>query len=171
MTQDIFDRIPALDIFDEIELPIEEKVAYSSEMTMVLRDEIRKEIGKIPIGKILAKLLAKQLETQIEAIKNLKSFVSKEIKDSKADSGKELLKVKAELVEMIEKLKKKFTDLRTDLANQPQYTFGGFSPQTNDLNIGDPSIEGAWRVVKNGVDLEFQRFESGVWTVKGSVTP
>jgi hypothetical protein len=55
-------------------------------------------------------------------------------------------------------------------ASVPQYQFGGFSPQFNDLNIGDPATEGSWRIVKAGTDLVVQRLESSTWTTKGTFT-
>lgn len=159
------------DLLDEVELDTEDKIIFSSEMAKRIREEVRKEIAKMPIGKIVASLVSKQTDNRTKREDVLKTTISKEIMQTKSDLEKELVRLKTDLQDNIDRLKKKFDGLRTELANQPAYQFGGFSPQANDLNIGDPAIEGAWRIVKSGTNLSMQRFESGIWTEKGSFTP
>lgn len=168
--RDLFDEIN-LDLFDEIELPIEDKVIFSKEMGDLIREELRNEIAKIPMGRLISKALEKERENKAKSEDVLKASVIKEIGDIRAEIKKEVQKLKREEEDFVSKMKNKYDDLRSQILNQPRYEFGGFSPQFNDLNIGDPSIEGAWRVVKSGTDLQFQRLESGVWTLKGSFTP
>lgn len=42
-------------------------------------------------------------------------------------------------------------------------------PSTAAVLLGDASTDGSWRVYRAGDDLEFQRRESGAWTMKGRV--
>lgn len=167
---DIFDRITIEDIFDRVDLPVEQKVAFSDEMANLVRDEIRKEIEKIPIGKLITRLLAKEAQKVNRSTASLKGEIKKEVSETAADLKKTIEKIKEEEEKEIKKLKDKYADLRNEiLASREVYTFGGFSPQVNDLNIGDPGTDGGWRIVKSGTALSFQRLESGTWTEKFAV--
>lgn len=42
---------------------------------------------------------------------------------------------------------------------------------TDALYLGDPTTEGSWRIVRDGDNLNFERYESGVWQNKGRNLP
>lgn len=42
---------------------------------------------------------------------------------------------------------------------------------TDAVYLGDPTVNGTWRIVRDGNNLSFQRLETGVWTEKGANTP
>jgi hypothetical protein len=44
------------------------------------------------------------------------------------------------------------------------------TPRFNIVNMGDPTVDGSWRMSVSGTDLVFERRESGVWVQKGSIT-
>ena len=170
--KDIFDDVE-LDEFDLAELDTEDKVLYSKE----LRDLIRKEIvNGVSIAKRSIESEIIKATSEIERIKSSAVASKKEVDSSSSYIKKQLDDLKKEKEEFMEKMRKKYDNLKNEFlsfSGKQWFQFGGFSPQTNDLNIGPPAIEGAWRIVKsaNGSDLEFQRYESGNWTVKGSFTP
>lgn len=164
---DIFDRINATDLFDRTELATEEKVIFSD----VFRDAVKKEIqgivSNIPVGKMITDILQKEMEKQGKA----KKEIEQKIYWTRSDMEKDTADLRNELKELRETVKKKHEDFKNDLIKSKEvYTFGGFSPQFNDLNIGDPSSDGAWRIVKSSTDLSIQRRESGVWVEKGAFT-
>lgn len=183
---DVFDR---LDLFDLVALPVEERVAYSDTLTEVIREEVKKLLASIPIVQMIQKSMARVIEKQNESsakivgrIEKEKSTADSEIKQVKDRLDKmdyvhdgELKEAKNQFESELKKLKEKYASLRNEIMNeilnQSRYEFGGFSPQFNDLNIGDPSVEGAWRIVKSGDNLSFQRLESGTWTEKFATTP
>ena len=167
---DIFDRISIEDIFDRIDLPVEQKVAFSEEMADLVREELRKEIAKIPVGKMIAQMLNKEVAKQERSAGVIKESLTKDIAKTKADIGSQVTALKNEIDEFMEKMRKKYADLKNEMLSQPAYQFGGFSPQFNDLNIGDPGANGAWRIVKSGNDLSVERLESGSWVQKGVFT-
>ena len=35
------------------------------------------------------------------------------------------------------------------------------------LHLGDPTVDGSWRIIINGSDLDFDRRESSAWVNKG----
>jgi hypothetical protein len=37
--------------------------------------------------------------------------------------------------------------------------------------IGDPDVDGSWRILVSSDNLTFQRRETGVWVEKSAVTP
>lgn len=39
------------------------------------------------------------------------------------------------------------------------------------FNLGDPGVDGTWRIVPDGADLNFERRESGTWIWKQRITP
>jgi hypothetical protein len=39
------------------------------------------------------------------------------------------------------------------------------------LYLGDPTTEGSWRIVRDGDNLSFERYESGNWISKGANLP
>ncbi len=36
--------------------------------------------------------------------------------------------------------------------------------------IGDPEVDGSWRLIINGTELDAEKRESGVWVAKGGFT-
>lgn len=172
---DIFSRIElGPDLFDKLDLSPEEKVIFSDEMASLLREELRKELSKLPIGKIIAKVAAKNLDKISESQTRLKSQIDEKVqeaKDSAEESEKRVATLKREFEELAEKMRKKYDAIKTEIANTPKYQFGGFSPQVNPLVIGPDATEGSWRIVKSGDDLSVDRYESGVWVQKGSFNP
>ncbi len=185
-----------LDVFDKLDLSAEDKFAVSDEFKKALSEELEKQIKKIPIGKMISEILerellkrdkkdeirdkkgeslveltAKNIQKSFDETQRLEKSISKIAGDVKAELNGALAKLKDEEEKFMNGVREKYDDIRNGLLSQPRYEFGGFSPQSNDLNIGDPSIEGAWRVVKSGNNLSFQRFESGTWVEKGAMTP
>lgn len=178
-----------LDIFDEIDLSLEDKLNLSDEFKKFVLEEVGRQIKKIPITKIISKTIAVQLE-KIETkedifdelaneemqglrenLKKMLGTISDFKKDIEAQLDKTLDKTKEEVgklkeaeEKLLDKFKKRYDDLRNDILSQPRYEFGGFSPQVNDLNIGDPATEGSWRIVKSGSDLVVETYISSVWT-------
>jgi len=45
-----------------------------------------------------------------------------------------------------------------------------FMTTTGNLNFGG-AVEGAWRIIRDGNNLVFQRYESSVWVTKDTITP
>ena len=46
-----------------------------------------------------------------------------------------------------------------------------YVPLTGAYYLGDGTTEGDWRIIRNNNNLEIQRLESSVWTVKFTFTP
>jgi len=131
MEPSVFDDMEE-SIFDDAEPEVEDKVVYSEDFKDSLREELRKEISKIPMGKILEGIIKKKEEKASKAAEKLKESIEKEIEETEEELEEEIKKevstVKAELVESINKIKKNFASLRNELANQPAMQFGGFAP-------------------------------------------
>lgn len=144
--KDIFDRIK-LDIFDRVELPVEQKVAFSQEMGELVRDEIRKEIAKIPVGKIIARVMERELEKQEAANGLIKASVSREIQKAKGEVKNEIAALKKEETEALEKIRAKYSDLKNGLLSQPAYQFGGFAPPNPLNHTGEflKNTDGTWQ--------------------------
>lgn len=144
------------DIVDEIELPLEERVAFSKE----IKESIREEIGKIPIGKIVSTLLEKEVLNQNEKTNQLKESFTSNISQTKKDIEKEVEKVKSNISEITKKLNDKYANLKTNILNQPKYQFGGFAPP-NPLGHSDQFLTNtagtwdsiAWSAVNAQVDI------------------
>lgn len=167
---DIFDRIK-LDIFDEVELPVEQRIAFSDEMADLVREELRKEIAKIPLGKLITKVMEREAVKLDRSNSSIKEAISRDLSSTKADLKNEVTTLREEIAEFTKKIKAKYADLKNEILSAPQYQFGGFSPQVNDLNIGDPATNGSWRIVKSGSNLSVQRLESGAWVETFAFTP
>jgi hypothetical protein len=43
-------------------------------------------------------------------------------------------------------------------------------PDNGVVYIGEDGVEGSWRIKRSGNDLQFQRYEGGLWIAKGGVT-
>lgn len=170
---DIFDRV-TLDLFDEIELPIEEKVVFSKEMADLVREELKKEIAKIPMAKIIGEALKGEESKNVKSLDSLKDFLSEKIKTSTNSVKKELGEFKEKIENELETAKKNHTKLGDILFSQPWYQFGGF-PQTFEnvnvgtiINFGDPNTDGSWRIFASGDDFIIQHREGGAWAEKGA---
>lgn len=178
MKKSVFDKIELsvfdtteLNVFDETDVDVEDKIIYSKEIADLIQEEIRKEISKIPIGKIIAKVLSKENDFKNKEISTIKNNFSEKLKSAENKIELKIEELDKKFSEYIEKLKKKFSTFRNEIINHPRYEFGGFSPQVNDLNIGDPAADGSWRIIVSGNDLSVQRRESGSWVEKGSFQP
>lgn len=179
MTTDIFDRIGGnyTDIFDRIKVDLEnlleKKIDLAPDVAEFIEKSVQaiveKNVTQLMGGKFFSNMTDKTLSTAI-------SRAAIETKNEVAKAEKKSISLIEDLKKQIDKLeselKKKTVELHNRInTSQERYQFGGFSPQFNDLNIGPPTVEGAWRIVKSGTDLQFQRLESNVWTLKGSFTP
>jgi hypothetical protein len=171
---DIFDEIE-LDVFDDIELPDDERIAYSGEMKKVILEEVRNEITKIPIGKFVSSILEKEVLRQSKENEKLKKGVGKQIDETKETVKEEIKKIKDEEEKFMQMLKEKYAEIRNEIG-QPKYTFGGF-PQQFDLvnigtiiNFGPPEEDGSWRLRKDGSTLYIEYRSSGTWVEEGAFT-
>jgi hypothetical protein len=50
---------------------------------------------------------------------------------------------------------------------KPRGVFG----DTDAVYLGDPLVDGTWRIVRDGNNLSFQRLEAGEWIEKGANVP
>lgn len=141
MRKSIFDELE--DVFDDIELDTEDKVIFSPEMAKLIREEI----SKLPIGKIVSKVVARAVTEEIERQNVVKSNLSKEIRESKDEIKKESARVAAAISELNEKFRKKYDDLKNGIINQPKYEFGGYAPP-NPVNSSNNTVltntNGTW---------------------------
>lgn len=119
---DAFDLVN-LDAFDNVELPLEERVVFSSDMEKLIYQEVKKAVSTIPLGKIIFDILKKSIP-QKEQTPNW----SKQIDQTKEELKKEIEKIKQEKERIIEQLKKEHAVLRNEILNTPKYQFGGFAP-------------------------------------------
>lgn len=165
-----------IDLFDEVELTDEDKIILSDNFKNFLRETVHKEISKIPINEIFLKMKGdvqnkvSHIEDRAKAMNSEADLLKKGFK-SFTDKINESIK---KISETIKNLKDKYDDLKSHLITiekSPRYEFGGYSPQFNDLNIGDPSANGSWRIVQDGNNLSVQKLESGTWVEKGAFTP
>ncbi len=102
--------IDELDSIEGIELPTEDKVLYSKELLEKIQVEIRKEISKIPMGKIITKILEKESEKMSKETSSIKSKVE--------ENGTNLQKELATLKEAMDTLKAKTREKHEKLTNQ-----------------------------------------------------
>lgn len=163
-----------MDLFDTVDLPIEEKVIFSEEMRALIKEEMAEAIAKIPVGKIITRVLQKELEGRRKENEAIKRSVQHDIAKTKDAIETDVKGIREKWDEFAEKMRVKYDELKSELLNvqkQPRYEFGGFSPLVNDLNIGDPATEGSWRIVTVGTTLSVQRLESNNWVEKGSFVP
>ena len=42
---------------------------------------------------------------------------------------------------------------------------------TDAVYLGDPLVAGTWRIIRDGNNLSYQRFEGGIWVEKGASLP
>ena len=42
---------------------------------------------------------------------------------------------------------------------------------TSPIYLGSPVVDGSWRIVRSGNNLNFERREAGVWVPKQVITP
>lgn len=145
MRKTVFDELES--IFEKTELPVEDKVIFSADMEKLVREEIRKEISKIPIGALISEVISKKSDIQQERLEDLKTSIRKEIQNVEAVSKSEVSKFRPEITAIVDKLRKNFADLRNELASQPMYQFGGFvppNPLNKSLNSVLTNVDGTW---------------------------
>ena len=154
-SNDLFDEIDDdLDLLDEVDLPIEEKVAFSKE----IKEAIRQEIARLPIGEIVASIVEKKvsrLDKQNEIKKSLEGSIEKISESLKRD----IQRITKEIGEFKEKVKKDYVDVKNDVISLPKYQFGGFAPP-NPLNHSGEFLTNsgtwdtiAWSAVNTQVDI------------------
>lgn len=135
---DLFDEVESSqDLFDEIELPTEEKVIYSEEMKKLVKEEVRKEISNLPIGPIVTKIVEKKSSQQSEKTKELKKDLEKEIEESE----EEIDKVKKEVKDLKDKFDDKYKELKTNIINSSGTFYQG-GPSTIRVQEEDGSDVG-----------------------------
>ena len=157
---DIFDRISVDDLFDRVELPIEEKTAYSSAIQEVIQEEIRKALSDLPV----AAMIKRAVEKMTEELEKLKKELSSERSFADLEKKREAEKHRKEMEELKEKLRKKYDELKTEVRS-PKYTFGGFPLAGGGLPFAD------WRFIEDGSNLSVQKKVSGTWTEVFAFTP
>ena len=47
----------------------------------------------------------------------------------------------------------------------------GVFPAAGAIYLGDPAIEGTWRLIRNDINFNAERLESGNWVMKGQFQP
>lgn len=149
---DIFDRIKP-DLFDTLEMPTEDKVIQSEDMANLIREEIYKEISKIPVGKIVARIMEREAKKQNESVNSLKTEISDEVNKAKSTVDKKISAMRSEIEEFMEKMRKKFDTFR----NEPQYQFGGFPLSGGGLPFAN------WRFREDGTELVVETLVNGAW--------
>jgi len=139
---------------------------------------IKQELTSLVLGEI-AERKKEALETREASLrlKEASARLDAKIKESSSEVKGDVDKVKSfietikkEHEELIEKMKKKYDELRSDIMNQPQYTFGGYPPPGGGLPISTGGISD-WRIIPVGVNLSIQKYENNVWVEKGSFLP
>ena len=122
---DVFDRV-SLDLFDKVDLDVEDKVIFSDEMRNLIREELASEISKIPIGKIITRVLEREVAKHEKANDSLKASVSKDLTKARSDIKNEVAELKTEIEEFEKKIKEKYAELKNQMLSVPQYQFGGY---------------------------------------------
>lgn len=174
---DIFSRINLNDLFDRIDLPIEEKVIFSQEMKDLVKEEIIKKIGELPLGSLVSSLVKKEIQKKMEKESGLRAVIERRLREADDNINKTLEKKERELVKKIEDVEKELKDSNEEIKlnlKQTIYEFGGYSPSFNYSNVfyfGDQNTDGSWRIVVDGTNLSVQYRESGNWVEKGSFLP
>lgn len=112
--QDIFDKVH-LDIFDKVELSTEDKILYSEQLIDAIREQLKAENAKIPIGEIIAHILEKEFKKQKQANETIEFSITNELEKTKAEVQNEVKKLKESEEELEEKLKQKYADLRNQI--------------------------------------------------------
>lgn len=164
-SKDLVDELfESLDLVDSVELDTEDKVLYSPELKKILRQEISKEISKIPLDEIFSKL--KEHES------SLKEIIQRALEKTNEKIDSRLREMKEREDKFIEKMKQKYADLRNSISSQegPRYQFGGYPPPGGFLPLSMSGLD-KWRLIitgDNGENLSVQRLENGVWVEKGS---
>lgn len=145
MAKDIFDRIK-LDVFDKIELSTEEKVIYSGEISDLIREELRTEIRKLPVGQIVSDVAKKWTEKQDRTAGSLKESVSAELDKTKKAIETQIGDFKSRFNSFADTIKDKHTDLRNEFyaATDQKLYLGGPSAirfqEENGSDLGYPNV-------------------------------
>lgn len=172
----IFDDLD-LSGFDDLDLDIEDKVVYSKELKELLREEIIKKIGELPIGSIISNAVKREMQKKLDKEVSLRSVLERRLRELDSSLSEKFKEKEEKFLKQIEELEKKLKDTEKSLKqdmSKPIYEFGGFSPSFNYSNVfyfGDQNTEGSWRIVVNGNDLNAERLESGSWVFKGGFNP
>lgn len=137
--RDIFDRLAEnhTDIFDRVELPVEEKVAYSDVIKETIQEEIKKTIASLPLGKIISSIIEKQVSERLKENERISSEAINQLERRMKDDGSWMKSdLKTEIENLRKELIKKYSEVRNSiLANKEVYSFGGF-PQFGSSEEG-----------------------------------
>lgn len=126
---DAFDLVN-LDAFDEVELPTEDKVIYSQEMARLVQEEVRKEIGKLPIGKVVSNVLEEQLKKQTKIAQALSESFNKTNKLLR----EEIKKLREDNDQQKNKSNDRYVELRNNLLNARFYQGGPSATRIQEEN-------------------------------------
>ena len=151
-------------------------------------DLIRNEISQIPKvkpQKVIERIVEKQIVK--EAVKDTEKETRKFAEEK---SVEDLKKEVTELKDLLEKFKQILPMLGarggSGVLGLPiptgqsgkflttdgnQFSWATVSSNSDPLNIGDPTVDGNWRITVSGTNLSFQRRESGTFVEKGTMTP
>lgn len=172
----VFDDLD-LSGFDDLDLDIEDKVVYSKELKELLKEEIIKKIGELPIGSIISSAVKKEMQKKLDKEVTLRSVIERRLMKMESDLKDQFKEREEKLLKEVEELEKKLKETEKSFKlemSKPIYEFGGFSPSFNYSNVfyfGDQNTEGSWRIVANGNDLNAERLENGSWVFKGGFNP
>ena len=133
------------DLFDNVDLDVEDKVIFSAEIQKIIREEIQAAIAKLPIGSLVQKVISKEVEKQRAESENLKNKL-----DSQLDKTKELLKstidsYSKDTVEFKQKINNKFDDFLNKYSSigEKRLYFGGPAAiriqEEDGANLGYPT--------------------------------
>jgi len=145
----IFDELKLKNVFDDVELPTEDKVIFSPEMSKLIKEEIYKEIVNIPVGKIVSRIMEKEIERKAKENDGIKSEVSEQVVEIKNESSEKINSLRNEYEKFTETIRKKYDDLKSGILSiqkEPRYQFGGFAPPNplNHINQSLVSTDGTW---------------------------
>lgn len=148
--KDSFDKFDAFDLvsldgFDNVELPVEEKVVFSEEMAKLVREQLREEIGKLPIGKLVSEISQKEFSKQKESISTIKEVIAKEIENTKSELKNKIENLSKESTEFKKKTQDKYNDFLNKYSSigQDKLYFGGPAAmriqEEDGSNLGYPN--------------------------------
>lgn len=165
--------IPIPDLLDRTELPLEEKIVFSEHMEKVLREAIHAEIAKLPIGKIVASVLEKEIAAQEQ---KATAHIDKNVEKVRGDFNGEVEKIKTYMEGFKNKMRNDHDAFKSLFGRdaKPWYQFGGYSggassPTTIEgITLTNAEGELLWKIVVVGENLQIQTLDEGVWTEKAS---
>lgn len=175
MNQDIELLPPEPDLLDRTDLPLEETIVFSSHMEKVLREAVREEIKKLPMGSLIASILEKEIEAHK---KLLTEHFDKNAENVKANLNREIEKLKAEIEKHKEKMTKRHDEFKSLFGRdaKPWYQFGGYpiggtpggdggeADSVEGIDLDGEDGELLWRLQVVDGNLSVQKLVDDVWT-------